>query len=121
MLTRLRNAIAAHKESVDVPYSKMKYALAVLLHREGYVAGVVVAANKLTFRMQLRYTLSGEPIVRDVCRISKPGRRTYIAKDKIPTVLSGFGIAILSTSRGLMTGKEARKLGVGGEFICTIA
>lgn len=121
MLTRLRNAVAVRKTSVDIPYSKLKYALATILSREGYIARLEVAENKLSFRAHLRYGAKGEMPIRQLDRISKPGRRVYIPKEKIPTVLSGFGLAILSTSRGIVTGKEARELGVGGEFICTIA
>ena len=121
MLTRLRNALAVGKESVDVPHSKMKYMLATLLQRTGYVGNVALAENKLSFRIALRYdSRNGHAAIRALERISKPGRRVYVPKDNIPTVLNGLGMTILSTSRGLMTGKEAKKAGVGGELICTI-
>ena len=121
MLTRIRNAHAARKHSVDIPYAKMKFALAGLLAREGYVGSIVVAENKLSFRVHLRYDDKGRSAIRSLDRVSTPGRRVYIPKDKIPTVLSGYGIAVVSTSRGLLTNKEAKKLGIGGEYICTIA
>lgn len=120
MLTRIRNATLARKSSVDIPYSKMKYTLANILLNEEYVQSVELAQNKLSFRMYLRYA-EGQSVIRQIERMSKPGRRLYIPKDKIPVVLSGFGIAILSTSQGLLTNKEAKKKGVGGEYICTVA
>ncbi len=121
MLTRIRNASMARKQSIDVPYSKLKYMLANLLLKEGYAQSIEVAQNKLSFRMHLRYTGEGQSAIRQIERISKPGRRLYITKDTIPTVLSGYGIAVISTSQGLLTNKEAKKKGVGGEFICTVA
>lgn len=121
MLTRIRNAFGAQKSSVDIPHSKMKYALAAILVREGYFDRVELAANKLTFRLFLRYNSQKQGSVRTIDRISKPGQRVYVAKDNIPTVLNGLGVAVISTSRGLLTSREAKKLGIGGELICTIA
>src|SRR3989338_4197566 len=121
MLTRIRNAFAAQKQSVDIPYSKMKYALAAILVREGYFERVEPAANKLTFRLVLRYNGKKQGSVRTIDRVSKPGRRVYVAKDKIPTVLNGLGVAVLSTSQGLLTSREAKKVGIGGELICVVA
>lgn len=121
MLTRIRNAFGAQKQSVDIPHSKMKYALAAILVREGYFDRVERAESKLTFRLFLRYNGQKQGSVRTIDRISKPGRRVYVAKDNIPTVLNGLGVAVLSTSRGLLTSREAKKLGIGGELICTVA
>lgn len=121
MLTRLRNALAVRKDVVDIPHSKMKYALATILAETGYVASVVPAANKLSFRVVLRYSAKdGHAAIRALERISKPGRRVYVPKGNIPVVLNGLGMTILSTSQGLMTGKQAQKAGVGGELICTV-
>ncbi|MBI4281359.1 30S ribosomal protein S8, partial [Candidatus Uhrbacteria bacterium] len=121
MLTRLRNALAVRKDVVDIPHSKMKLALATILAEAGYLGNVVPAANKLSFRVTLRYNQKdGRSAIRSLERISKPGRRVYVPKDNIPVVLNGLGTPILSTSRGLMTGKEAKKVGVGGELICTV-
>ncbi len=121
MLTRLRNALAVRKDVVDIPHSKMKLALATILAEAGYLGNVVPAASKLSFRVTLRYNQKdGRSAIRSLERISKPGRRVYVPKDNIPVVLNGLGTPILSTSRGLMTGKEAKKVGVGGELICTV-
>lgn len=117
MLTRLRNAqMALHKE-VSVPESKMKSAIIKILLDEGYVAGVD------TFERDMKVTLKyvdGKAALSGLKRISKPGRKVYVSKDRIPMVQNGLGICILSTSQGIMSGHKANKVGVGGELLCEI-
>ncbi len=127
MLTRIRNALAVRKQDVVLPMSKIKYEIAKILEREGWVYKVEVIKNKnkkgITFdelRIVLKYKKSGKPAITSLKRISKPGLRVYVAKDNLPRVLNNMGIAIISTSQGLMTNKEARKNGIGGEVICEI-
>lgn len=122
MLTRIRNGIAARHEWVLVPASKMKIALAKILQEEGYIERFEVTKDKPqpVIRVWLKYTEDKEPVLTGLKRVSKPGSRIYAKADKIPGVLSGMGIAILSTSRGVMTDQEARRLGVGGEVLCYI-
>ncbi|MBU6447609.1 30S ribosomal protein S8 [Patescibacteria group bacterium] len=121
MLTRIRNASAAGKAEVNMPYSKLKHSLASILEREGYVGSVSVRDNALKqLIVQLKYDGSGDAVVSGLKRISKPGQRIYVPMDKIPRSNGGLGITILSTSKGLMTDKEARKQKYGGEVICQI-
>ncbi len=121
MLTRIRNAAAAQKAEVSMPYSKLKHSLASILEREGYVSSVSVRENGLKqLIVQLKYDGSGETVVNGLKRVSKPGQRIYVPMDKIPRANGGLGITILSTSKGLMTDKEARKQKYGGEVICQI-
>lgn len=124
MLTRIRNAQAVKKTEVMVPHSKFKQHLAELLVREGWLANAeTVASTKGNFselRLALKYTKSGRPAMAKLVRVSKPGRRVYTGAQDLPYVLNGLGIAVVSTSAGLMTNKEARKKGVGGEVICEI-
>lgn len=121
MLTRIRNAAAAGKAEVSMPYSKLKHSLASILEREGYVGPVSVRENGLKqLIVQLKYDGSGDAVVSGLKRISKPGQRIYVPMDKIPRSNGGLGITILSTSKGLMTDKEARKQKYGGEVICQI-
>lgn len=122
MLTRIRNGIAARHEWVLVPASKTKIALAKILQGEGYIERFEVTKDKPqpVIRVWLKYTEDKEPVLTGLKRVSKPGCRIYTKADKIPRVLSGMGIAILSTSRGVMTDQEARRLGVGGEVLCYI-
>ncbi|MBU6447906.1 30S ribosomal protein S8 [Patescibacteria group bacterium] len=121
MLTRIRNAAAAQKAEVSMPYSKLKHSLASILEREGYVSSVSVRENGLKqLTVQLKYDGSGETVVNGLKRVSKPGQRIYVPMDKIPRANGGLGITILSTSKGLMTDKEARKQKYGGEVICQI-
>ena len=123
MLTRIRNAVRARHPRLDIPHSKVKEGLAHILKREGFVEAVAVVRPKEGFpviRIALRYGPDGESVVTGVERVSRPGRRVYCAKDKIPPVLGGLGVAVLSTSRGLLSGEECRKVGVGGEILCNI-
>jgi len=117
MLTRIRNAQLVGKPSVLVPYSKMKLEIAKILAREKYIGGFSVKKNNIM--IDLIYH-DGVPAISYVVRVSKPGRRVYVKKDRIPWVKGGYGLAILSTSQGLMTDKESRKKKIGGELICKI-
>jgi small subunit ribosomal protein S8 len=118
MLTRLRNANLALHDTVDMPTSKMKVAVAALLQDEGYIAGYQVEDRTLTVR--LKYDSERRRVLSGIRRQSKPGRRVYLSSQDIPRVLGGMGLAILSTSQGLLSGHEARRRGVGGELVCTV-
>lgn len=122
MLTRIRNAQAVHKATVLVPYSKLKHHLATIFKEEGYVRDVTktTLADKPMLSITLKYSTAGESVIHDLQRISKPGRRVYAGKQFLPYVLNNYGIAIVSTSHGLMTNKQARKQNLGGEVICEI-
>jgi len=122
MLTRLRNANKALHAQVEMPASSMKVELARLLKEEGYIAGysVVKAGSFDKLIIDLKYTDGRRRVISQIKRVSKPGRRIYAKKDNLPKVLGGLGTAIISTSRGLMTAKEAQRLGVGGEVICFV-
>ena len=123
MLTRIRNANTAKHDTVDIPSSKMKNAIAEILFNEGYITKyeIIEDGNFKTIRVTLKYGADkNEKIITGIKRISKPGLRVYASKNEIPKVLGGLGTAILSTNRGIITDKEARKLGVGGEVLCYI-
>lgn len=122
MLTRIRNAGVARKESADMPASKMRLAIAEILQREGYIAGFNIREGKPydTLIVYLKYQDGTDHVIRDIERISKPGLRVYVGKHEIPRVKGGLGTSILTTSRGVMSGNEARRLGIGGELLCTI-
>ncbi|WP_067928110.1 30S ribosomal protein S8 [Alicyclobacillus shizuokensis] len=122
MLTRIRNANAVGHDKVEVPGSNLKRAVAEILKREGYIrdAEFIADDKQGIIRLFLKYGRNQERVITGLKRISKPGRRVYASRDEIPRVLGGLGIAILSTSKGVLTDKEARKLGVGGEVICYI-
>lgn len=125
MLSRIRNATMREHETVSLPSSKMKERLAELMKREGYIEEyqVLPSEPQPVLRLKLKYVgdrRNRRPVISGLKRVSSPGRRVYVGKDEIPWVLSGMGIAVLTTSKGLMTGQEARKLGVGGEVICQI-
>ena len=123
MLTRIRNANTAKHDTVDVPASKMKLAIADILVREGYIKkyDIVEDGAFQTIRISLKYGADkNEKVITGIKRISKPGLRVYAGKDEIPTVLGGLGIAILSTNKGIVTDKEARKLQVGGEVLAFV-
>ena len=122
MLTRIRNANSAKHKTVDVPASKMKTAIAEILFREGYIKSFEVISNENQgiIRITLKYDEKGTRVIDGIKRISKPGLRVYAGKEELPKVLNGLGIAIISTSKGLKTDKEARELGVGGEVLAYI-
>ena len=122
MLTRIRNALVAKHESVDVPASNMKLAIAEILLNEGYIKSYTVSDEGVEKMMNivLKYGPNRQRVITGLRRISKPGLRVYARKDKLPKVLNGLGIAIISTSRGIMTDREARKQGVGGEVLAYI-
>ena len=117
MLTRIRNAMVARHNTVDIPKSNVKQAIAQLLLDEGYIKGVEVidAVPQGTIRITLKYGANKERIISGLRRISKPGLRVYARAEELPRVLGGMGIAIVSTSKGIMTDKQARALGIGGE------
>lgn len=121
MLTRVRNAGSASKKSVFMPSSNMKAAIAEVLKKEGYINDFAVAedAGKSTLTITLKY-FQGAPVIEMLKRISKPGLRIYAEKDSLPSVQGGLGIALISTSRGVMTDKSAREAGIGGEVICSV-
>lgn len=122
MLTRIRNANMVKHESVEMPSSKMKIEIAKILKKEGYIRDFryYKYQNKFNLKVFLKYGEKNSPTIMGIERVSKPGRRIYSSKDKIPKVLGGLGIAILSTSKGILTDKEARNAGVGGEIICRV-
>ena len=123
MLTRIRNANTAKHDTVDVPASKMKTAIAEILYNEGYIAkyDIVEDGNFKTIHITLKYGADkNEKVISGLKRISKPGLRFYVNSEEIPKVLGGLGIAIISTNKGVITDKEARKLGVGGEVLAFI-
>ena len=123
MLTRIRNANTAKHDTVDIPASKMKIAIADILVDEGYITkyDIVEDGNFMSIRVTLKYGADkNEKIITGIKRISKPGLRVYAGKDEIPTVLGGLGLAILSTNKGIVTDKEARKLQVGGEVLAFV-
>lgn len=122
MLTRVRNALRARHQKVDVPASKMKMELARILKEEGFILNYKMAEDgaQKAIRIYLKYTPSNEPAIAKIERISRPGCRVYVGSKEIPRVLGGLGINILTTPRGLMTGRDARKENVGGELICQV-
>ena len=122
MLTRIRNALIAKHDVLDVPASNMKKAIAEILHNEGYITkfDILEVDNHKTIRITLKYGVNKQRVISGLKRISKPGLRVYANKDKVPKVLGGLGIAIISTSKGIVTDKEARKLGIGGEVLAYI-
>lgn len=122
MLTRIRNAGIAKHETVDIPASNLKSAIADILLEEGYIKEVVSIddGRQGILRVTLKYTANKKHVISGLKRISKPGLRVYANKDELPKVLDGLGIAIISTSKGIMTDKKARKLGVGGEILAFV-
>lgn len=122
MLTRIRNAVAVGHDHVLVPSSKIKLAIARILKEEGFIRDYEVTKDRPqpVIRIWLKYTEDREPVLRGLKRVSKPGRRIYAGRREIPRVQSGMGIAILSTPKGVMTDRRARRLGVGGEVLCYI-
>jgi small subunit ribosomal protein S8 len=122
MLTRMRNGIIANFDTVDVPSSKLKINIAKILKSEGFIKNYKVIADKRQglIRIFLKYDENGEPVIGGLKRVSRSSCRVFAKKDKVPMVLNGFGINVLSTSKGVMTDKQARKLGVGGEILCYV-
>lgn len=122
MLTRIRNANHQRHATVDIPASKIKLAIAEILKEEGYIADYEVIEENVqgTIRISLKYINEKERVITGIRRISKPGLRIYVNSNELPTVLGGLGIAIISTSTGIMTDKEARKQKVGGEVLCYV-
>ena len=122
MLTRIGNALKVQHESVDIPSSKLKLRIAEILKLEGYITNfqVISEGTKKNIRIFLRYDEKGKPIIEGLKRVSKPGRRVYAGYEDIPKVLNGYGINIVSTSKGVITDREARRKQVGGEIICSI-
>ncbi|MDI7275583.1 MAG: 30S ribosomal protein S8 [Anaerolineae bacterium] len=122
MLTRLRNGMAVRRRYVQMPSSKVKVAIAQILKDEGYIEGFDVIKDKerpqASLRIWLKYGEDRQPILTGLQRVSRPGRRVYTRKQSIPLVLSGIGISVLSTPKGIMTGRQARRLGLGGEVLC---
>ncbi|ADH64734.1 MAG: 30S ribosomal protein S8 [Deinococcota bacterium] len=122
MLTRIRNALIVHKESVDVPASRFKEEIARILVREGFLKGYekVEVEGKPVLRLALKYGPRREKVIQHIRRVSRPGRRVYVTAGQVPVVRKGLGMAIISTSKGVLVDREARKLGVGGELICEV-
>ncbi|MCG3160387.1 MAG: 30S ribosomal protein S8 [Acidobacteria bacterium] len=124
MLTRIRNAIGARHTKVDIPASRLKIEIARILKEEGYITNYSIktaeGTNKRTLRVFLRYGPNGESVISSLERVSRPSRRVYVPSKGVTKVLGGLGINILSTSSGVMTGKQARKSNLGGEVLCSI-
>jgi len=129
MLTRIRNAVTAKHTRVDLPASRLKAEIARILQDEGYIQGFTRVEEpsdkrgrqpRQVIRLFLKYGPRGEKVISGIERISRPGRRVYLGVENVPTVLGGLGTSILTTSRGVMTGRAARKAGVGGEVLCNV-
>lgn len=121
MLTRIRNGQAANKVAVSMPSSKLKVAIANVLAEEGYIESVkVLDGVKPELEITLKY-FQGKPVVESIQRVSRPGLRIYKRKDELPRVMGGLGVAVVSTSKGVMTDRKARQAGLGGEIICYVA
>jgi len=122
MLTRIRNGLKAVRETVDVPCSKVKVDIAKVLKAEGYIRNYKVLKDNKQGKIKviLKYDDNGLPVLQGLKRVSKPSRRIYCGSDGIPEVLNGFGVNVVSTSKGLMSDKQARKMGLGGEIICSV-
>jgi small subunit ribosomal protein S8 len=121
-LTRIRNALLAKHETTEVPASKLKWQLAGILKAEGYIADaqMVGEGRDKVIRISLKYAAGEVSIVQSLERISKPGRRVYVTADQLPRVLNGLGVAVISTSRGIMSDRECRRLNIGGEVMCQV-
>ena len=122
LLTRIRNAVTAGKEKVDVPASAIKEGIARILMDEGFIVNyrMIEDSKQGVIRITLKYGESETPAIQNLRRISRPGRRVYVGTDEIPRVLNGLGIAILSTSKGILTGKDSRAQKIGGELLCYV-
>ncbi|MGE5568687.1 MAG: 30S ribosomal protein S8 [Rhodospirillales bacterium] len=123
MLTRIRNAIKARHPKVDVPASRLKTEIARILKEEGYILNYKVAEEgaKKTIKIYLKYQANARPVITELERVSRPGCRVYVSHDEIPRVVGGLGINILTTPRGVMTGRDAARQRVGGEILCQIS
>ena len=122
MLTRIRNGIQSHHDRVEMPLSKLKVEVAKILKSEGFISNYKVADEKgrSVLRVYLKYGNNNEAVISNVARVSRPGYRVYVRRTEIPRVLGGMGINILTTPRGVMTGRQARKEGLGGEVLCEV-
>ena len=122
MLTRVRNASSVQHDTVDIPGSNIKKEISRILLEEGYIKGydVIEDGKQGLIRMQLKYGKNGEKVITGIKKISKPGMRVYADRNNVPRVLNGIGISVISTSKGIVTDKQARELGVGGEVICYV-
>jgi small subunit ribosomal protein S8 len=121
-LTRIRNALLAKHETTDIPASKLKWRLAEILKTEGYIvaADLIGEGREKMIRIRLKYAPGEVSVIQSLQRISKPGRRMYVTADQLPRVLNGLGMAVISTSRGVMSDRECRRLNVGGEVMCQV-
>lgn len=122
MLTRIRNGIQARHERVEVPTSKLKLEIAKILKSEGFISNfkLVDGEHQQTLRVYLKYSTSGESVIHGIERVSRPGRRVYRGKTEIPRPLGGLGLAIISTSKGVVSGSDAANTGIGGEVLCQV-
>jgi len=123
MLTRIRNAVTARHPRVDIPASRFKAEIAKILEQEGYINGFKVIdqdATAAVLRLALKYGPRGEQVIVGIERVSRPGRRVYFGRNHVPRVMGGLGTAILTTSHGVMTGRDAVRAGVGGEVLCNV-
>ena len=123
LLTRIRNASAARHDVVDIPSSKLKLEISRILKEEGYISNYILNQDDRQgmIRIQLRYAAGKKPVITTLERISRPGCRVYAGRDDIPRVLDGLGICIISTSHGVLTGKQAQEKGLGGEVLCAVS
>ncbi len=122
LLTRIRNGLQADHDAVELPASRLKNEIARILTEQGYVESYAVEPGRVgqTLRVVLKYTEDRRPVISGMARVSKPGRRNYVAADEVPKVQGGMGTTIVSTSRGVMTGHDARRAGVGGELVAKV-
>jgi small subunit ribosomal protein S8 len=121
MLTRIKNATIAKKSDLVLPYSKFKAKLAEILAKEGFIGGFAEVPGKFkNLKINLKYDVAGQSVIADIKRVSRPGQRIYLSVDKLPRTNSGYGVTVVSTSKGLLTDKQARKDRLGGEVICQI-
>ena len=124
MLTRIRNGIQSRHDRVEMPSSKLKVEVAKILKSEGFISNYKVVQEdgkpQASLRVYLKYSEDGEPVIHGIERVSRPGRRVYRGKEEIPQVLGGLGLAIVSTSKGVLSGQEAARQGVGGEVLCQV-
>jgi small subunit ribosomal protein S8 len=121
-LTRIRNALMAKHESTEIPASKLKWRLTEILKEEGYIAGarLVGEGHHQVIHIDLKYDPGEVSVIQSLQRVSKPGRRTYVSADQLPRVLNGLGVAVISTSQGMLSDRECRRLHIGGEVLCQV-